>query len=69
LRALEKLRPIDELIDVLNEHGRNDWTVRALIERARNRQIKAMKITGQWVWDPCDQAEILSSLPVRQPVR
>jgi hypothetical protein len=66
----QRLRPVDELIDRLNEQGRRDWTVRAIVERARNRQIPALvKINGRWTWDEGDLNEILSALPEKQAAR
>ena len=65
----DMLRPVDELIDELNRLGRNDWTVRSLIERAKNRQIKATKVGGRWYWFESDLDAILGALPVRMPAR
>jgi hypothetical protein len=61
--------PLGDIIDELNAIGRRDYTRRLLVEKAANRQIRAFKADGKWVYYPSDRAEILAALPPRVAAR
>ena len=56
------LKPMNELMNAARERGRDDVTVRSLVEKARNRRFPAVKLGNQWHWDPNDLDQILKAL-------
>jgi hypothetical protein len=70
VRPVTKLRPIDELVDSLLKRGRHDYSVRSLIEQAKNRRIPGVvKVGGRWVWNEADENAIMAALPNRGRIR